>query len=81
MHFSAIAEVNEITAIADRLARLDGYGVVITADAMGGQKTIAQTIIDGGADEVLTLKDHHPTFCEEVQLWLATEVACRRLPV
>ena len=56
-------------------------GAVVTADAMGCQKTIAQTIIDGGADYVLTLKDNHPTLCEEVRLWLDTEVACGRLPV
>jgi predicted transposase YbfD/YdcC len=48
---------------------------------MGCQKAIAQTIIDAGADDVLALKDHHPTLCEDVQLWLDTEVACGRLPI
>lgn len=80
----AIAEKsNEITAIPDRLALLDLHGAVVSADAMGCQKTIAQAIVSGGADYVLALKDHHPTLCEEVevQLWLDTEVAGGRLPV
>jgi predicted transposase YbfD/YdcC len=76
----AVAEKsNEITAIPDLLALLDLHGAVVSADAMGCQKAIAQTIVEGGADYVLTLKDNHPTLCEEVQLWLDTEVAGGRL--
>jgi predicted transposase YbfD/YdcC len=30
---------------------------------------------------VLTLKDNHPTLCEDVQLWLDTEVARGHLPI
>jgi len=41
----------------------------------------AQTLIDAGADYVLALKDNHPTWCADVQLWLETEVAGGRLPV
>lgn len=29
----------------------------------------------------MTLKDNHPTLCEDVQLWLDTEVARGRLPI
>ncbi|MBK8536887.1 MAG: ISAs1 family transposase [Candidatus Competibacteraceae bacterium] len=58
---------------------LQGAGV--STDAMGCQKAIAQTIIEAGADDVLALKDNHPTLCEDVRLWLDTEVACGRLPV
>ncbi len=72
---------NEITAIPDLLALLDLHGAVVSADAMGCQRAIAQTIIDAGADYVLALKDNHPTLCETVQLWLDTEVARERLPV
>ena len=72
---------NEITAIPDLLALLDLQGAVVSADAMGCQKTIAQAIIGGGADYVLALKENHPTLCEDVQLWLDTEVAQGRLPV
>ena len=78
----AVAEKsNEITAIPELLGLLDRAGAVVSIDAMGCQKAIAQTIIDGGADYVLTLKDNHPTLCEVVQLWLDTEVARGRLPV
>jgi len=78
----AVAEKsNEITAIPDLLALLDLQGAVVSADAMGCQKTIAQAIIGGGADYVLALKENHPTLCEDVQLWLDTEVAQGRLPV
>ena len=78
----AVAEKsNEITAIPDRLALLDRHGAVVSIDAMGCQKTIAQAIVDAGADYVLALKDNHPTLCDEVQLWLDTEVARERLSV
>jgi predicted transposase YbfD/YdcC len=78
----AVAEKsNEITAIPDLLALLDLRGAVISVDAMGCQKVIAQTIVDGGADDVLALKDNHPTLCEEVRLWLDTAVAGGRLPI
>jgi hypothetical protein len=47
----AVAEKsNEITAIPDLLALLDLHGAVVSMDAMGCQKAIAQTIVDGGAD-------------------------------
>ena len=72
---------NEITAIPNLLAMLDLQGAVVSADAMGCQKIIAHTIVAGGADYVLALKDNHPTLCEDVQLWLDAEVAHGRLPV
>lgn len=78
----AVAEKsNEITAIPDLLTLLDLQGAIVSTDAMGCQKAIAQTIVDAGADDVLALKDNHPTLCEDVQLWLDTEVAHGRLPV
>lgn len=78
----AVAEKsNEITALPDLLRPLDLEGAVVSSDAMGCQKAIAQTIIEAGADAVLGLKDHHPTLCDDVQLRLDTEVARRCLPV
>jgi predicted transposase YbfD/YdcC len=78
----AVAEKsNEIAAIPDLLALLDLQGAVVSIDAMGCQKAIAQTIIDAGAEYVLALKDNHPTLCDDVRLWLDTEVARGRLPV
>jgi predicted transposase YbfD/YdcC len=78
----AVAEKsNEITAIPDLLALLDLHGAVVSVDAMGCQRAIAQTIIDAGANDVLALKENHPTLCQDVRLWLDTEVAQERLPV
>jgi predicted transposase YbfD/YdcC len=50
------AKSNEITAIPKLLELLDIKGSTITIDAMGCQKEIAQKILDGGADYVLSLK-------------------------
>ena len=50
-------------------------GAVVSIDAMGCQKAITQTIVDGGADYVLALKDNHPTLCEDVRFRLDAEVA------
>lgn len=78
----AVAEKsNEITAIPDLLSLLDLEGAVVSIDAMGCQKAIAQTIIEGRADYVLALKDNHPTLSAAVQLWLDTEVGRGRLPI
>lgn len=76
----AVAEKsNEIVAIPEVLALLDLRGAVVSSDAMGCQKAIAQAIVDGGGDYVLALKDNHPTLCEDVRLWLDTEAAAGRL--
>jgi predicted transposase YbfD/YdcC len=47
---------NEITAIPEVLALVDIKGAIITIDAMGTQKAIAEQIIDRQADYVLALK-------------------------
>ena len=47
---------NEITAIPALLKVLDVQGCIVTIDAMGCQKAIAQQIVDQGADYVLALK-------------------------
>ena len=47
---------NEITAIPELLQLVDITGAIITIDAMGTQKAIAQQIIHGKADYVLALK-------------------------
>src|SRR3546814_9419661 len=47
---------NEITAIPRLLAMMDIEGAVVTIDAMGCQRVIAQTILDKKAEYVLALK-------------------------
>ena len=47
---------NEITAIPELLSKLDIKGAIVTIDAMGCQKKIAQTIVNKEADYVLAIK-------------------------
>lgn len=62
---------NEITAIPELLERLDLAGCIVTIDAMGCQKEIAEAIIDGGGDYVLALKDNQLGLKREVEETLA----------
>src|SRR5271166_354053 len=57
---------NEITAIPEVLKLVDIKGALITIDAMGTQKAIAETIIDGEADYVLALKGNQETLHQAV---------------
>ena len=57
---------NEITAIPELLKLVDIKGAIITIDAMGTQKAIAEKIIDGEADYVLALKGNHETLHQAV---------------
>ena len=52
---------NEITAIPELLKKIDVRGGVVTIDAMGTQKAIAEEIVRGEADYVLALKRNHET--------------------
>jgi predicted transposase YbfD/YdcC len=57
---------NEITAIPELLRLVDIKGAVITIDAMGTQKAIAEQIIKSEADYVLALKGNQETLHQEV---------------
>jgi predicted transposase YbfD/YdcC len=57
---------NEITAIPEVLRLVDIKGAIITIDAMGCQKAIAEQIVAGGADYVLALKGNHETLHQAV---------------
>jgi predicted transposase YbfD/YdcC len=50
---------NEITAIPELLGKIDVRGGIVTIDAMGAQKAIAEQIVRGRADYVLALKRNH----------------------
>jgi predicted transposase YbfD/YdcC len=52
---------NEITAIPALLKVLDVTGCIVTIDAMGCQKAIAQQIVEQEAEYVLALKQNHGT--------------------
>ena len=66
-------KANEITAIPQLLGALELRGALVSIDAMGCQKSIAQAIVEQGADYVLALKDNHPTLCDDVALWLQSQ--------
>ena len=57
---------NEITAIPELLRLVDIKGAIITIDAMGTQKAIAEQIIDSDADYVLALKGNQETLHQAV---------------
>ncbi|WP_414552004.1 ISAs1 family transposase [Anabaena sp. CCY 0017] len=63
---------NEITAIPALLEMLDISGCIITIDAMGTQKSIAEKIIAADSDYILSLKDNHPTLHQQVKNWFKT---------
>ena len=57
---------NEITAIPELLRLVDIKGAIITIDAMGTQKAIAEQIIESEADDVLALKGNQGTLHQAV---------------
>jgi predicted transposase YbfD/YdcC len=58
---------NEITAIPALLELLDLQGALVTIDAMGCQKAIAQKIIDQGGDYLLTVKENQEHLFHDIQ--------------
>lgn len=58
---------NEITAIPELLKLLDIQGAIVSIDAMGCQKKIAQTVIEEGGDYILTVKGNQPHLLEDIQ--------------
>ena len=57
---------NEITAIPELLRLVDIKGAIITIDAMGTQKAIAEQIIESDADYILALKGNQGTLHQAV---------------
>lgn len=60
---------NEITAIPELLDVLALEGAVVTIDAMGAQRGIAEAICARGADYVLALKGNQSTLHDDVRLF------------
>ena len=59
---------NEITAIPQLIEMLDIAGSVVTIDAMGTQKDIAEKIVEAGADYILAVKGNQETLLEDVEV-------------
>lgn len=64
---------NEITAIPELLKMLEIKGCIVTIDAMGCQKAIAETIVEKKADYVFSLKGNHSHLHDDVQLFFQTQ--------
>ena len=60
---------NEITAIPKLLELLEIKGCIVTIDAMGTQREIAEKITEKGADYILSLKENQKTLYEDVRLF------------
>ena len=66
---------NEIVAIPALLELLAIEGAVVTLDAMGCQREIAQKIIDKKADTILALKGNQGTLRDDVELFAREQKA------
>ncbi|MDR0619115.1 MAG: ISAs1 family transposase [Bacteroidales bacterium] len=67
---------NEITAIPELLDIIEIKGSVVSIDAMGTQTSIADKIIDSGADYILAVKNNQQTLREDIE-----HVCRKRRPV
>jgi predicted transposase YbfD/YdcC len=66
---------NEIVAIPKLLQMLELERAVVTIDAMGCQREIAQTILDKKADYILALKGNQGTLKDDVKLFVEDQKA------
>jgi len=66
---------NEIVAIPKLLDMMAIEGAIVTIDAMGCQRAIAQQIVDKKADYVLALKGNQGSLREDVELYAAEQKA------
>lgn len=64
---------NEITAIPELLDKIQIKGQIVTIDAMGTQKAIAEKIRKKRADYVLALKGNQTGLHEDVKLYFSDE--------
>ncbi len=66
---------NEIVTIPKLLDLLVIEGAIITIDAMGCQRDIAQKVVEKKADYVLALKGNQGSLREDVELFAAEQKA------
>lgn len=65
---------NEITAIPELIDNIDVAGAIVTIDAAGCQKHIAERIIDGHGDYVFALKGNQGNLHQTVEDWIITQM-------
>jgi predicted transposase YbfD/YdcC len=66
---------NEITAIPELLRLLDITGCIVTIDAIGTQTEIAETIVAGGGDYLLAVKENQGHLFEDIHCLFEVDVA------
>ena len=66
---------NEITAIPELLKILAISGCIVTVDAIGTQTKIATTVIESGADYVLSVKENQGHLYEDISVLFAVDQA------
>lgn len=73
---------NEITAIPELLRVLEIAGCIVTIDAMGCQKDIAELIINQDGDYLLALKGNQGTLREDVKFYFeeAQKIGFKGIP-
>ena len=64
---------NEITAIPALLDLLDVSGSIVTIDAIGTQREIAEKIVAKKADYVLSVKQNQPTMYDDIDTFVRSE--------
>jgi predicted transposase YbfD/YdcC len=62
---------NEITAIPELLEQINVRGAIVTIDAAGCQKNIANDIVEGGGDYLLALKGNQGTLHQAAEEFIA----------
>jgi predicted transposase YbfD/YdcC len=72
---------NEIEAIPALLEKLALEGALVTIDAIGCQRAIAETIVDKGADYLLAVKANQPALLDDLRLFFADAYERDRLEV
>ena len=66
---------NEITAIPELLRLLDISGCIVTIDAIGTQTEITETILEGGGDYLLAVKENQGHLFEDIQCLFDVDIA------
>ena len=61
-------KTNEITQVETVLRQLVLQDRVVTMDALLTQRHVAQTIVDGGGDDVMIVKDNQPQLRADIEL-------------
>ncbi|GHV44179.1 hypothetical protein FACS189492_0080 [Clostridia bacterium] len=72
------AKSNEIPAVQELLRLLNIEGATVVADALNCQKKTAQTILDGGADDVLSVKKNQRNLYDDIAEAIRPVPKCAR---